>query len=99
MFTTALCRVIYLAFIVPQSLCVPTPAALESVSLDIVNGLNIRDTPPVPSVEEIKKHLSVAKDTCLFYSGPGGYGKKARDWAKGKKNGYKVLSQLWTDSR
>lgn len=99
MFTKALCRAFCLALLVPQSLCVPTPTPLESISLDLVNDLYIRETPPVPSVEEIKKHLNVAKDRSLFYSGPGGYAKKARDWAKGKKNGYKVLVQLWKDSK
>lgn len=39
------------------------------------------------------------KDRALFYSGPGRYPNKAREWARKKNNGYKILSLLWTDSR
>ncbi|KAI9781209.1 MAG: hypothetical protein M1816_002469 [Peltula sp. TS41687] len=53
---------------------------------------------PLPSVSECKDHLNVAKDTSLFYSGPFGYAKRAKDWAKSKNNGYKLLSQQWTES-
>lgn len=63
-----------------------------------VPGLGAQSVAPLPSVDEVKKHLNLAKDTSLFYSGPGSYGRKAKAWAKGKSNGYKILGELWKDS-
>ena len=54
-----------------------------------------RETPPLPTIDEIKQQLSVAKDTSLFYSGPGGYAGKARTWAKNNNKAYKILAQNW----
>ncbi|KAL4905217.1 hypothetical protein BDW74DRAFT_178220 [Aspergillus multicolor] len=50
----------------------------------------------VSQIAEIKTHLDVQRDTCLFYSGRGEYGPKAYKWRKGEgRGGYKVLSQMW----
>ena len=99
MYIKAFHGVVCLAALVSRSLCVPTPAPSGNVSLDAANDIHGRLTPAVPDVEEIKKHLDVAKDISLFYSGPGGYAKIARDWAKSKNNQYKILGQLWKDAR
>lgn len=37
-------------------------------------------TPPLPTVIECKAQLKLDKDTSLFYSGPGGYVRKAKTW-------------------
>lgn len=71
--------------------------SLKDASLKDVKVIK-REAPPLPSIDEIKQQLSVGKDTSLFYSGPGGYNRKARDWAKKKKNGYKILAQNWKDA-
>ncbi|KAK7451688.1 hypothetical protein VKT23_012366 [Stygiomarasmius scandens] len=60
-------------------------------------------TPAVPGTAEIKTHLSVAPDTSLFYSAsngqpPEGSARQASEWAKKKKNGYKILARMWKDS-
>lgn len=76
----------------------PTPLGYTSASPDEINVITTRNTPPVPSVDEIKPNLNVPAGVSLFYSGPGGYAKQARTWARNQKNGYKVLGQLWKDS-
>lgn len=56
-------------------------------------------TPPLPTIQDCKDHLSVSKDSTLFYSGPGGYAKQAREAIKTRdylKN-YKILATSWTD--
>ncbi|THV01801.1 hypothetical protein K435DRAFT_793022 [Dendrothele bispora CBS 962.96] len=60
-------------------------------------------TVAVPQTADIKPHLAVARDTSLFYSAsngqpPDGSAKQAREWARKKKNGYKILAQMWKDS-
>ena len=98
MFVMKICRLGCLALLLSKGLSAPVLSLSEAVH-HAANDIHIRDTPPLPEVDEIKKHLDVAKDTSLFYSGPGSYAKKARDWAKNKKNGYKVLPQFWKDSK
>ncbi|KAF5376869.1 hypothetical protein D9615_007262 [Tricholomella constricta] len=46
-----------------------------------------------PSVQELKKHLSVSPSKVLFYSGPGGYIDRAR--ARAAKMGLKILEDSW----
>lgn len=48
----------------------------------------------------MKKHMHTQADMAnkaLFYSGPGGYAKKANDLAK--KTGRKLLKDFWIDSK
>lgn len=58
---------------------------------------------PEPDLAEVKRHLTgVAKDNSLFYSGkPGGgsFAKKSMDWRDSKKNGYKILVEMWDDEK
>ncbi|KAI1754931.1 hypothetical protein F4782DRAFT_492057 [Xylaria castorea] len=92
-----------LACLAVTSLAVPIHD--DPTTLDIrVAALGKRGkTPPLPSIQDCKDHLKVEKDTTLFYSGPGGYAKKARDAIKDKHRdylkGYKILGQLWTDNK
>lgn len=86
------------------SLANPLPVEEDdAASLDIrIRALGKRaTTPPLPTVDECKAQLTVAKDTSLFYSGPGGYAKKARDAIKDPKrpylSKYKILGQMWKD--
>ncbi|KAI9784926.1 MAG: hypothetical protein M1816_000562 [Peltula sp. TS41687] len=58
-----------------------------------------RATPPLPTLAECKQQLNVAKDNSLFYSGPGGFAKKAKKWATDNKPGYKILGQQWKDTK
>ena len=60
-----------------------------------INHLQKRD---LPSIGKIKDQIKDRKDGYLFYSGPGAYGKKAREWSKRNGGYYKILSQLWKDS-
>lgn len=82
-------------------LSTPAPSASGDIStfFDKINVISRRENPPLPSIKDIQDHLNVPKDVSLFYSGPGGYAKKARDWAKRSNSGYKILAQLWTDSK
>ena len=91
------------------SLAIVSLANPLPVEEDDAAGLDIRirslgkraPTPPLPTVDECKAQLTVAKDTSLFYSGPGGYAKKARDAIKDPKRPYlakyKILGQMWKD--
>ena len=45
-----------------------------------------KDDIPLPTVAECKDQLNVAKDTSLFYSGPGSYAGKAKAWIKADKS-------------
>ncbi|KAI1345682.1 hypothetical protein F5Y01DRAFT_308855 [Xylaria sp. FL0043] len=83
--------------------CLAIPIHDDSADLDIRVAAEGKhgNTPPLPTVQECKNHLKVTKDTTLFYPGPGGYAKKARDAIKIRDylNGYKILGPLWTDSK
>lgn len=54
-----------------------------------------QQTIPLPMIEEIKINPNSLKNGSLFYSGPGSYANKDRQWAKRKKAGQMVLAQLW----
>lgn len=92
---------IYLLAFSTTVLSTPAPSASGDIStfFDKINVISRRENPPLPSIKDIQDHLNVPKDVSLFYSGPGGYAKKARDWAKRSNSGYKILAQLWTDSK
>lgn len=54
----------------------------------------------MPSIDDVKKHMHTQAEMAnksLFYSGPGGYAKKANDLAK--KTGRKLLKDFWVDSK
>ena len=63
--------------------CIPILIPLANVSLDTKLELYIRETPPVPDIAELKKHLHVPEDRSLFYSDPGGYAKKQQKMGQG----------------
>lgn len=95
-----------LAFFATVILASPVPdgklAPREDDELDpadIAFGLQAV-TPPLPTIQDCKDHLNVAKDTSLFYSGPGGYAGKARQKIRDVANlkNYKILGMMWTDS-
>ncbi len=65
----------------------------------VMNFSSTQQTIPLPTIEEIKNNLSVPKNCALFYSGPGSYAYKARQWAKRKEGGHMVLFQLWKNLR
>lgn len=58
---------------------------------------------PEPDLAEVKKHLThVTENNYLLYSGgegQGSFAKKAKDWRDSKSNGYKILSEMWDNSR
>ncbi|KAI0182775.1 hypothetical protein EV127DRAFT_448818 [Xylaria flabelliformis] len=101
LFIQSFLKNVLLASLAATSLAVPIHD--NPISLDIreVAVGKRGKTPPLPSVQDCKDHLKVEKDTTLFYSGPGGYAKKARDAIKHRDylKGYKILGQLWTDSK
>lgn len=99
MFYSKILSSIYLLAFSTTVLSTPAPSVSgdRSAFFGNINVISRRANPPLPSIQDIKDHLNVPKDVSLFYSGPGGYAKKARDWAKKKNSGYKILGQLWTD--
>ncbi|KAK8062484.1 hypothetical protein PG997_014581 [Apiospora hydei] len=75
--------------------------AFTTLASPINKGLaeiEVRDTPPLPTVDECKDQLKDG-DT-LFYSGPSGYASKARQAIKSRDylEGYEILAQKWKDS-
>jgi hypothetical protein len=89
-----------LASLVVSGLAIPVQDDHASLDIRVVAQGKRGKTPPLPTVQDCKDHLKVEKDTTLFYSGPGGYAKKARDAIKDRDylKGYKILGQLWTDN-
>jgi hypothetical protein len=72
-------------------------AVLASL-IDQSNILSRRQavTPPLPSLQDCKDHLNVAKDTRLFYSESGGYAVNAREKIRNVVNlkNYKILEMI-----
>lgn len=77
---------------------IASPINTGGISVDIHEIAEKRTT--LPTVEECKAQLNVAKDTTLFYSGPGGYASKARKAIKARSElkGYQILAMKWKDS-
>lgn len=73
----------------------PNPSTYFGTTFNMMNSTFTHQTVPLPTVEGIKINLKPLKDCYLFYSGPGCYARKARQWAKWKKAGHMVLAQLW----
>ena len=82
----------------------PTPAPVtrgQSPKAKHTAKVGGKDTPPpLPTVDECKAQLNLAKDTSLFYAGPNGYAKKAREWIKAdqSRKNYQIMGQKWKDS-
>ena len=99
LFTSKLASALSLAFFATAVFTAPIPDD-ELDPEDVAFGAQ-GNTPALPSVQDCKDHLNIPSDTTLFYSGPGGYAKKAKDKIKNVdalKN-YKILSQMWTDPK
>ncbi|XXH01603.1 hypothetical protein Hte_007963 [Hypoxylon texense] len=77
---------------------IAAPINTGDVAVDI-REIAVKRVPALPTVEECKGQLNIAPDSTLFYSGPGGYGAKARDAIKARSYlaGYKILAQMWRD--
>lgn len=71
-------------------------AASSVLAAPSVNTL-ARRSDPLPTLDECKKHLTVEKDTSLFWTRTGNGNKLAREWRKkdDSRKGYKFLQDIW----
>lgn len=56
--------------------------------------------PSILSLEVVKDQTNVSKNSSIFYSGTGGYAKKARQKIKTEENlkNYKIFAMMWRDT-
>ncbi|KAF8060772.1 hypothetical protein FPV67DRAFT_1705482 [Lyophyllum atratum] len=76
----------------------PPPAPLQGRGpKPIVKAATKAAALAVPSVQEMKSHLSISPNKVLFYSGPGGYIDLARK--KAASMGLRILEDSWKDKK
>ncbi|KAG6809468.1 hypothetical protein H0H92_016124 [Tricholoma furcatifolium] len=75
-----------------------TPRLYDEIESDILARGNSLSKDEVPSAKKLKPKLRIDTDKALFYSGPGGYQEKARQYAKDHGN-LQILEDSWKDPK